>query len=294
MNEEDLANSSEFADVINSWLETAGSNEAKADMLDFAAEIIRNEWVAFSHAKILHGDEELIQNCLPVKYYDESGNEKDFRSKKRLAEIALSETPTVVSIWSTERFIRALNDVRTSGLIYSKRFHIDYFPEIDTAYVSQGNHHAAAAVYLGTGIVYSSVISFHDLFPHLIHDGKQWYNAHTNEPLGKVHDWRFAILYSIKRAHWLLSNGHDNVRLDYASAAVCGGEYSSEWTLTLEQLVNCVVEHRKVNNISLRQFARESGISFWQAWSFDHFRPDRETIKKIMIEMRLEEWTLTL
>lgn len=43
MNEEDLANCTEFADVINSWLDSAGSSEAKADMLNFAAEIIRNE-----------------------------------------------------------------------------------------------------------------------------------------------------------------------------------------------------------------------------------------------------------
>ena len=56
MIKQDLASYTDFAEVINSWLREADTVEAKLDMLDFAAEIIRNEWVAFSHAKALHNE----------------------------------------------------------------------------------------------------------------------------------------------------------------------------------------------------------------------------------------------
>lgn len=292
MIKQDLASYTDFAEVINSWLREADTVEAKLDMLDFAAEIIRNEWVAFSHAKALHNESDNLKlNCLPIQCFDKSGNAIEYRSRKRMAEISFSETPTAVSVWSAQRFVRAISDVRANGFIYSERFHIDYFHEIDAAYVTQGNHHCAAAVYLATGKAYASVISFRDLYAHLTTDGKKWYNAHTNEMLGAVTDWRFAVLYSVKRVHWQLENGDSNVQLNYAYAP-SNDEYLSDRTLSLEQLVRCVKNHRVINSLSLRVFAKTADISWYQAFMFEHCCFAPQITEKIKNAVGLAGWRI--
>lgn len=92
MIKQDLASYTDFAEVINSWLRETDTVEAKLDMLDFAAEIIRNEWVAFSHAKALHNESDNLKlNCLPIQCFDKSGNAIEYRSRKRMAEISFSK-----------------------------------------------------------------------------------------------------------------------------------------------------------------------------------------------------------
>lgn len=97
---EDTANYRTSAEVINNWLETADSNESKITLLEFAAEVIKNEWAAFSHGRIIleHTDNGAGTQtaCLPLKCLDEHGNDINYRSGKE-TQIDFAKTPVAVS-----------------------------------------------------------------------------------------------------------------------------------------------------------------------------------------------------
>lgn len=62
----------ELAEMINSWITEADGRESKLSMLDYAAEIIKNEWLAYSRARILHESEvSSLGDFIPRAYYDD-------------------------------------------------------------------------------------------------------------------------------------------------------------------------------------------------------------------------------
>lgn len=284
-------------DAVNGWLEEAPSKADKIAMLDYAADIIANEWIAFSRAKILCEDEvNNIRNIIPRDYADENGIIRE--SVKGFTEIDFRTTSTVVSAWDAKKLAQAIADVKTNGFRYNKHNHImDYIPELNIAVVYNGFHHITAAAYWKTGKAQAAVVSLQELYPHLKTDGCDWYNAHTGSYICAVPDLRFAALYSIKQLAYKLENDltPENTLLEFSDKITAESKYKTENTITVEQLVDCVKNHREINGISLRTFAKRAGITFSEAFKFEHSSYKRETLEKIMKALGIDKcFTLIL
>ena len=51
---------SELSEMINAWLEHTEEKADKISLLEFVAELVKNDWLAFTHAKnLLKRDEHL-------------------------------------------------------------------------------------------------------------------------------------------------------------------------------------------------------------------------------------------
>lgn len=277
--------------AVNGWLQKAPSKADKIAVLDYAADIIANEWIAFSQAEILNEkDVNLIRRILPRKYPDENGIMKE--SAKGVTEIDFRITPVVVSAWNVDRLTMAIADVKANGFIYDEDNHImDYIPELNIAVAYNGFHHITAAAYWKTGKARAAVVSLQELYPHLKTDGCDWYNAHTGSYICAVPDLRFAALYSIKQLAYKLENDltPETTLLEFSDKITAASEYKTENTITIEQLVDCVKNHRTINGLSLRAFAKEAGITFAEAFKFEHSSYKREVLEKIMKALGIDK-----
>jgi hypothetical protein len=278
--------------MINSWIIEADGRESKLSMLDYAAEIIKNEWLAYSRARILHESEvSSLGDFIPRTYYDESG--KETQTVSSTVEIDFTAVRVAVSPWDTKRFCRAISDVREHGFVFSAHnHHIDYIPEINIAVATNGLHHIAAAAHLMTGKAAANVISFEKLYSHLITDGYAWYNAHTLRMICEVKDWRFAALYSVKKMEYDIRNGFadENAIMAYSRQLAVRYDYMTDRTLTLEQLADCVKNHRQIHKLTVGAFAKKAGITYREAFLFEHNSCKRTVVDKIMKALSIDDY----
>ena len=281
---------SELCEMINACLEHTEEKAGKISLLEFAAEIVKNDWIAFTHAKdLLKRDESLLLGYIPHKCFDENGLPVENGSER--VEIDLGTTDVAVTPWSIKKLVGAIQDVKENVFVFSDNHHIEYIPELNASIVTNGMHHIAAAAYLRTGTAMAEVISLSKLYCHINTDGYVWYNLHTGEQICMVTDWRFAALLSIKQ----LIDNIENDREDNKSVLVfsykqnCVNKYNLMDTITLEQLIDCVKEHRIINKLSLRAFAKWAGISWRDAFKFEQCSFKRSVAEKVLKYLSIDK-----
>ena len=288
---------SELSEMINAWLEHTEEKADKISLLEFAAKLVKNDWLAFTHAKnLLKRDEHLLLGYIPHLCFDENGIPVEIGTER--VEVDLGAADVAVTRWSIEKIVGAIQDVKKRGFIFSDNHHIEYIPELNVAVVTNGMHHVAAAAYLHIGTATAaSVISLSSLYRHINTDGYAWYNSHTGQQIFGVTDWRFAALFSIKQLTDNIKNDRAGNKcfLVFSRKRDYVDKYDTKGAITLEELVDCVKEHRTINKLSIRAFAKRAGISQKEAFMFEHCSFKQSVVEKIMKYLSVDKcFKLTL
>ena len=131
--------------------------------------------------------------------YDHSGNRIEFdRERADRIEVSLSDTQIYVCPWDYSRTARMFQSLPHKEFQYDQHNHKSvYYTDIDLCFVDNGNHSINAGRYLKKGRILSPVYHLECLYPHILTDGRKWYDRRTGSKAGDVEDFRFAALYTL-------------------------------------------------------------------------------------------------
>ena len=199
----------EATDLVSAFVERA-SDDRKALVLHFAMEVIRNDLKYDQLTKMLYARKSFPSwgwPPFPLVCLDGSGNRIEvFRDEGKRRTVSLADDCVLVLPWDLRRLQLSTEAVGTKG------FQLDiahWFSPLDICYVSNGKHSIAAGVGHKSGHIEAVKHDASVLFDHVCTDGGHWRSRHTGEELGRVHDFRIAVLFELARQRRELAAGGD-------------------------------------------------------------------------------------
>lgn len=150
-------------------------------------------------------------NSFPIpffsNFYNENGNTLSFSDSSKKVNVNLSSTKIYLHPWNNDRTSESLLNISENDFVYNKNNHFAiYYPYINLCYVTCGNHSINAGRYFRKGSIVADEFNLTACFPHIKTDGCYWFNAHTNEPLIPVDDYRFAAIFTIAKMKYELND----------------------------------------------------------------------------------------
>lgn len=150
-------------------------------------------------------------NSFPIpffsSFYNEDGNTLSFSDSSKKVNVNLSSTKIYLHPWNNDRTSESLVNISGNDFVYNKKNHFAiYYPYINLCYVTCGNHSINAGRYFRKGSIVADEFNLTACFPHIKTDGCYWFNAHTNEPLIPVDDYRFAAIFTIAKMKYKLND----------------------------------------------------------------------------------------
>lgn len=150
-------------------------------------------------------------NSFPIpffsSFYNEDGNTLSFSDSSKKVNVNLSSTKIYLHPWNNDRTSESLVNISGNDFVYNKNNHFAiYYPYINLCYVTCGNHSINAGRYFRKGSIVADEFNLTACFPHIKTDGCYWFNAHTNEPLIPVDDYRFAAIFTIAKMKYELND----------------------------------------------------------------------------------------
>lgn len=141
----------------------------------------------------------------PSRVYDEKENEIEIFGAK--TEVSLESSSIYVRPWNNNRAFDSIIYLSNKDFIYDKDNHGSYYyDDIDLCYVYNGNHSINAGRYYKKGKISSVTCNMVKLYEHCYTDGLNWYNAHTNQVIATVEDFRLAAIFEIAKKRYNLRN----------------------------------------------------------------------------------------
>ena len=185
--------------TVSQVVGSAGNNEERIHILDYAINVIGRELAYSAAAELLH-----FGNTPEDREYIIPLGSKTWKSNQ---QFSLAGANIVSDTYDLDKLRKAIPQVFTNG------FHQElgnytgtYYPEINLVIVENGRHHLSAAMTKNLGSAMLYVHSLKEAFPHMKTDGAYWY-IDGMKPW-TVYDYRVATLYELARMKDLFS--HDN------------------------------------------------------------------------------------
>ncbi|KFL44586.1 hypothetical protein CH76_01940 [Lysinibacillus sp. BF-4] len=165
--------------LVDTWLKQETEVEEKLMYIDFVMKAIRKDLQYDTLTTILYNKEHFEKRwpllLLPHSYYDEEGKEYETDSGKERS--------------------------------HENNHFSTYFSSLELCYVDNGLHSTTAGIIHEKGTIMAKHVDAEALFPHVVTDGKKWVNVHTKTPYElEVHDFRFAILYTLGQKKYYLNS----------------------------------------------------------------------------------------
>lgn len=150
--------------------------------------------------------EGVLDEPLPLFYYDENGNSKSIYTSKKIS-VDLTTANIYVRPWSIDKTLDSLLNLSDKRFVYKSNNHFSYYyTDINLCYVHNGNHSINAGRYYKKGTILSDEADTALLYPHINTDGVYWYNAHTNQIIDGVSDFRIAAVFLVAKMKNELTN----------------------------------------------------------------------------------------
>ncbi|GGK23059.1 hypothetical protein GCM10010965_14910 [Caldalkalibacillus thermarum] len=190
--------------LVDSWLEKE-TKENKIVLIDFVLDVLREDLKMDLLTTILYRDahfEDTLPNYLfPSHYYNERGDFlKVYPEEGKKINVDLADDCVWVMPWKRQSLKDRVLNIFKTDFKYDKDNHkAYYFTHINVCQVYNGIHSVTAGIVHKKGSIIAKVCDLSRLFDHVYTDGEVWYNAHNNEKLGDVFDFRLAIMYELAR-----------------------------------------------------------------------------------------------
>ena len=137
---------------------------------------------------------------VPWGYYDESGQYQELQCIDETHTIDFSQDCIITFPWNSSKIAGAFVNLKNKEFVYHENNHFAYaYNGIDIVHVHNGIHSSSVGVYKKQGVIQGKLYDIIPLFRHICTDGKSWLNAHTNEVLDDVYDWRIGLLFEVCR-----------------------------------------------------------------------------------------------
>lgn len=182
-------------------------------------------------------------------------------------ELNLAETSVITDVWDQEKMRDAIRNVFQHGFQYIKMQHqAYYYPELELCEVYNGNHHVEAGKYFKNGKITAEVIHLSKLYDLLDTDGVYWISRENGNKLGRVRDFRMAILYELaRRKDWLEIPGEEESPQSYVWMR------QKDW---INKYIFCIIrKHQAFWKKALRFFVRFAvDVVLWEMLIEDIFK----------------------
>ena len=153
---------------------------------------------------------------LPSEYKDRNGNVHDLNTTKETIEIDLTKTCTLCKPWSMTKYINNVcNDFKIGDdfKYMSNNHHVLYYPTLDIAIVTGGNHSISnGLMYHHQVVVDAMKIDDRWLLEYCYTDGLKWYNTTDNsvidgqKEIDSIIGLKLAILFTMVQGKHNLLN----------------------------------------------------------------------------------------
>lgn len=187
----------EIMNTAKSWIKNKSPKEQLL-ILDYLIDVTLEDVCSSTVAEVLrkpHSD--ILPECIPLSCKDEHGKKVEIITGDKIS-IDLSQIKVYVCPWEKSRIPKNLLLLSREPFKYDPDNHNSYFyADINLCKICNGNHSTHIANYLKKGTIESDICDISLLYPHCKTDGLMWYNAHTNEDISEVYDFRIAAAYSI-------------------------------------------------------------------------------------------------
>lgn len=188
----------EILSLVNTWRKQDSGSEI-INLLDYLIDVILTDVCTRHISDLLYQKEppDNLKNIFPFSCFNEDKKELSIITNMN-KEVDLSDTKVYVCPWHKKRLHDNLLNINKNNFEYDETNHRSYyFTDIDFCYVYNGNHSIHAGIYYKKGKIISKVCKTELLYLHCKTDGLFWYNAHTNEKIMPVTDFRIAAVFSI-------------------------------------------------------------------------------------------------
>lgn len=151
-----------------------------------------------------YGEQQISPSLMPVMeiptfYISEQGERKAWKPDKEM-EVSLKEETILLIPWNNERLFYATQNIANCNF----KTHLDYntsryYTELNLCYRENGNHHAAAAMMIGTGNIKAQVYDTKQIFPYVdVDEMGNFITIYDKQKMGKA-DYRIALLYKLAK-----------------------------------------------------------------------------------------------
>ncbi len=171
--------------------------------LEYIISSVLDEICAVTVNELVYKKGHRLLNCpFPAYCFDESGNKHDLLRDEKV-NVCLSDAKVYIRPWNTVKLIDSLVLLKDICFEYDEHNHESiYFSDINLCYVFNGNHSINAGRYFKKGEILSNKYDMKTLFYNCTTDGIEWYNAHTNQRIQRVDDFRFAVVFTLAKIRY--------------------------------------------------------------------------------------------
>ena len=197
----EYANALRQIDVLFSQ---AKNVEVRAAILDYAMKVVKRDLIGEGLSQIVYGRK--------VPEWRAAFPLGSPPQKAECIPLELSEMDVLVTPWEVDRFSKAIRNLLYAPFDQKEDYYTaTYYPEIKLAIIGDGMHHTAvASVGVGGIIDRCAVVQMTPAFEEVSTDGAIWANSRTGSLL-QVDDFRFALLYTLAKMRYELSEGQPDV-----------------------------------------------------------------------------------
>lgn len=192
------------------FLQHSKSVEDDLLVIEYVMNVVRKDIEVDSLSRYLYKQPNLYKeenyDLMPLAIFTEKGNKIYLTGDDELVKVDLNKSCVVSYISKIQSIFEMIAYFKKEKLEENHYNFSRYFKEIDVCYVWHHLHSASMGVTRGEGTIVANQVSLVKAYPHLDTDGEYWLNAHTEEKLMKVHDFRIAILYELARMKFRLEN----------------------------------------------------------------------------------------
>ena len=198
-------------DFVRQTLEYEKEKKDQIIILNYMLDVVRNDLKYDLLTTILYSSEYFTKEIslpFPSYYYDEQGNEVETDSNYgQEKDVDLSENCVLVLPWNRDRLRNSIKNIYKNEFKYHSSNHLAYYyTHVDICYAYNGLHSISSGIGHKKGFIKASERDVSRLFNHVHTDGLYWFNAHNNEKIGEVFDFRIAILYELAKIKYKLEN----------------------------------------------------------------------------------------
>jgi len=192
------------------FIESIKSKSTKDEqllLLDFFIDTIKNDLQSEFMSHIFFNKQEgltPLNSLIPHSCYNANGEYIEINDKSTKI-IKLKSDTVFVRTWVETRLFDSLKLLAKTPFRYDEYNHFGYYYNfLDFALIYNGNHSITAGVYYKKGEIELPVCLTEKLFPHVYATHDSWCNAHNDEIIEEISDFRVSLIYEASKLKYKL------------------------------------------------------------------------------------------
>ncbi len=191
---------SKIIQLAGKYVAKTESKDKKLLLLDYLINTVLDDvCTAYIARTSLYDSYKVNGELFPTVFFDENGEQQSTNTKRKI-NVSLAKTRIYAWPQKIRKIFRSLSKISGESFEFFPHRHKSiYYPEINLCHVNKGKSSINAGQYLKKGEIVSHEHSLALLFPHCCTNGYEWYDIHTGDKIGRVADFRFAVVYTLAR-----------------------------------------------------------------------------------------------